>query len=34
VPERGQLSYVLRLEHKLLKAPLEVNLVYDRTPAR
>jgi hypothetical protein len=34
VPERGQLSYVLRLEHKLLKAPLEVNLVYDRAAAR
>jgi hypothetical protein len=34
VPERGQLSYVLRLEHKLLKEPLEVNLVYDRAAAR
>jgi hypothetical protein len=34
VPERGQLSYVLRLEHKLLKAPLEVSLVYDRAAAR
>jgi hypothetical protein len=33
-PERGQLSYLLRLEHKLLKAPLEVNLVYERAGPR
>jgi hypothetical protein len=30
VPTRNQLTYALRLEHKLLKAPLEVSLVYDR----
>ena len=30
----GQLTYALRLEHKLLKKPLEVSLVYDRAPAR
>jgi len=34
VPSRNQLTYVLRLEHKLLKAPLEVSLVYDRAPPR
>jgi hypothetical protein len=34
VPERGQLSYVLRLEQKLLKEPLEVNLIYDRAAGR
>jgi hypothetical protein len=30
VPTRNQLTYALRLEHKLLKEPLEVSLVYDR----
>jgi len=30
VPTRNQLNYAIRLEHKLLKAPLEVSLVYDR----
>ena len=34
VPTRQQLTYALRLEHKLLKEPLEVSLVYDRVPAR
>jgi hypothetical protein len=34
VPSRNQLTYALRLEHKLLKSPLEVSLVYDRAPAR
>ncbi len=34
VPARNQLTYALRLEHKLLKAPLELSLVYDRTPPR
>lgn len=29
VPSRSQLAYVLRLEQKLLKAPLELRLVYD-----
>jgi hypothetical protein len=32
VPARGQLIYALRLEQKLLKAPLEASLVYDRVP--
>jgi hypothetical protein len=31
VPTRKQLTYALRLEHKLLKEPLEVSLVYDRS---
>jgi hypothetical protein len=30
----GPLTYTLRLEHKLLKKPLELSLVYDRAPAR
>ena len=30
VPARGQLTYALRFEQKLLKAPLEASLVYDR----
>jgi hypothetical protein len=30
VPTRNQLNYAIRLEHKLLKAPLELSLVYDR----
>lgn len=30
VPSRGQLTYALRFEQKLLKAPLEFSLVYDR----
>jgi hypothetical protein len=30
VPSRGQLTYALRFEHKLLKDPLEFSLVYDR----
>jgi hypothetical protein len=34
VPTRNQLTYALRLEHKLLKAPLEVSLVYDRADTR
>lgn len=34
VPARSQLTYALRLEQKLLKAPLEVSLVYDRSEAR
>ncbi len=34
IPTRNQLAYALRLEHKLLKAPLEVSLVYDRAAAR
>jgi hypothetical protein len=34
VPARRQLTYALRLERKLLKAPLEATLVYDRAPAR
>ncbi len=34
VPARNQLTYALRLEHKLLKAPLEVSLVYDRAGPR
>jgi hypothetical protein len=34
VPARNQLTYALRLEHKLLKAPLEVSLLYDRAPSR
>jgi hypothetical protein len=34
VPTRNQLNYALRLEHKLLKAPLEVSLVYDRGVTR
>ncbi len=34
VPSRNQLTYALRLEHKLLKSPLEVSLVYDRAAAR
>ena len=34
VPARNQLNYALRLEHKLLKAPLEVSLVYDRAGPR
>jgi hypothetical protein len=34
VPARNQLAYALRLEHKLLKAPLEVSLVYDRADTR
>jgi hypothetical protein len=34
VPSRGQLTYALRFEHKLLKAPLEVSLVYDRVGSK
>ena len=34
VPARSQLTYAIRLEHKLLKMPLEVSLVYDRAEAR
>jgi len=34
VPSRGQLTYALRLEQKLLKGPLEFSLVYDRADAR
>jgi hypothetical protein len=34
VPSRNQLTYALRLEQKLLKAPLEVSLVYDRAEVR
>jgi hypothetical protein len=34
VPTRNQLNYAIRLEHKLLKAPLELSLVYDRGVAR
>jgi hypothetical protein len=34
VPARNQLTYALRLEHKLLKAPLELSLLYDRAPSR
>jgi hypothetical protein len=34
VPSRNQLTYALRLEHKLLKAPLEVSLAYDRAETR
>ena len=34
VPTRSQLVYALRLEHKLLKAPLEFNLVYDSAGPR
>jgi hypothetical protein len=33
-PEPGRLTYALRLEHKLLKAPLAVTLVYGRAPAQ
>jgi hypothetical protein len=34
VPTRNQLNYAIRLEHKLLKQPLEVSLVYDRGVSR
>ena len=34
VPARNQLTYALRLEQKLLKAPLELSLVYDRAAVR
>lgn len=34
VPERKQLTYAIRLEQKLLKAPLEASLVYDRAGSR
>jgi hypothetical protein len=34
VPARNQLTYALRLEHKLLEAPLELSLVYDRGGSR
>ena len=30
VPARNQLTYAVRLEQKLLEAPLEMSLVYDR----
>jgi hypothetical protein len=33
-PAAGQLKYTLRLEHKQLKSPLELHLVYARAQAR
>jgi hypothetical protein len=33
-PAAGQLKYTLRLEHKQLKAPLELRLLYTRSQAR
>lgn len=34
VPSRNQLTYAIRFEHKLLKAPLEMSLLYDKLAAR
>lgn len=34
VPERKLLTYSVKLEHKLFKAPLELNLAYDRVAPR